>query len=120
MNMIGKDKQYWDCDFYKIYMIDGEKWITVEGYYYDEGEDDGYGTSRNVMFGDFDMSLKEFLSDEFDYDLFQNQLTEYVDELKDYEAIRQMNEWYDEYNPLPYDKLTMETPCGYYVDWKGE
>ena len=41
--------EYWDADFYEICMYGGEKWILVEGYYYDNGVDDGYGTSREEL-----------------------------------------------------------------------
>lgn len=111
-------KTYWDSDYYKIYMYSKEKWIRVECYYYDNGIDDGNGTSREEQYSGFDVSLKEFLSDEFDYDVFQEQLTHYVDDIEYTEAERRMTEWYGDYKPLPYSRLTMETPCGNYVDYE--
>ena len=112
--------EYWDADFYEIYMYGGEKWILVEGYYYDNGVENGYGTSREELYSGFYVLLKDFLSDDFDYDIFQEQLTHYVDELEESEAVRRMNEEHKGYKCLPYDELTMDTPCGFYIDYKGE
>ena len=111
-------KEYWEADFYEIYLYDNEKWINIEGFYYDNGDDYGYGTSREETYSGFDMSLKDFLSPDFDYDVFQESLNHYVEDLEDTEAIRRMNEEHKGYKPLPYTEITMETPCGYYIDYK--
>lgn len=114
-------KAYWDSDYYEIYMYNEaftgnkKKWIRVEGFYYDNGEDNGHGTSREELYSGFDLPLEEFLSEPFDYDIFQEQLTHYVEDMEPSEAERRMTE-FGEYKPLSYKKLTMETPCGKYVD----
>lgn len=108
-------KEYWDKDFYEIYMNDKEKWIHVLGYFY-IGNDNGSGDSRQLDYCGFDIPLSEFLSDDFDYETYQEQLTQYIEDMEEDEAVKRMNDIV--YTPLLYDELTMETPCGFYVDSK--
>ena len=112
----GKVMEYWDCDYYEIYIFNDEKWIRIDCFYYDSGEDFGNGTSRLNLYSGFDMPLKEFLDPSFDYDVTQQEIKQFIEDMEEEQAIKEMAEI--EATPLLYDELTMETPCGYYVDWK--
>lgn len=110
-------------DFYRIYLDDitGKKMIQVYGYYYDNGEDDGLGTSRYVEYSDFVMPLAEFLDRELyldsEYDFYQERLKQYITDMTEEEALEDMDGVTKE---LKYTNLSIDTPCGEYVNYESE
>ena len=114
-------KEYWDTDFYKIEDY-GEKYICICGYFYDEGDGEGSKkTSRCIDFSGFECPLKEFLDwrgDEYEYDDRQAEADQYIENCTPKEAIKMMNTYFNGNPPteLKFEDITMETPCGYYVN----
>ena len=118
-NELTKDiHTYWNRDFYSIYMCGSEKRINMEGYFYDEGEDNGYGTSRELSYSGFDLPLTKFISGDFDYDAYQSGLSQYIEDMDENEAVRRMDT--KTVTPLSFGKLTLDTPCGSYVNYDEE
>ena len=113
---------YWDTDYYQIYNgLDGEKRIHIVGYFYNEGDDNGKGSARELSYCGFALSLKEFLDKSFDYDTYQSDLKQYINDMTPDTAEAMMKYYFgvrEEITPLPYEKLTLNTPVGYYVNSK--
>ena len=121
-------KTYWDDDFYQIFMYGEEKYIKVDGYFYDEGQE-GYNgprqTSRCVQYSGLEMPIEEFLNMRNANEDFRDMIGELASECKQYigdmtpeEAKEAMLSYYDGKAPceLSYESITMDTPCGCYVD----
>ena len=105
-----------DSDLFEIYEYNGEKHISILGYAYCAGDsvtDNPDEIYRQVDYRDFDVLLKEYLSDEFDNDAVECGTRQYITDMTE-EAV---DEWFEDYkktaNPL-LNELTMETPCGMY------
>lgn len=117
-----------DKDFYEIYEDDGEKRIIFCGYVYTNGEP---GTDENGEFdetltyriveysGDMDFSLEEYLhmseqERDYAYDIRGN---DYIGDVTEEEAFEAVNNWFGKNVKVTRltEKLTMDTPVGYYV-----
>ena len=123
---------YWDVDFYHIEEYDGEKYLRVDCWFYDNGDggydDDGNWndaySSRCEEVSGVDFLLKEFIDrfvdgdeDYTDTDEFEYRKA-YIGDYTEEQAIECMNTYFNGNppTPLPYSKLTLDTPCGCYVD----
>lgn len=114
-------KEYWDKDYYEIIGYGTEKDIHFFGYFYCCGEDNGEGECREVEYCGFECPLNEFLewrNDPDEYDIRQESCKQYIGDCTEKEAIEMMNTFYGGKPPieLSLDDITMDTPCGYYVD----
>ncbi len=122
-----RGKSFWDCDYYQVTEIAGIKTVIVDGYYYDTGDDEEL-SSRIVCYSDVEYPLDEFVQMVKASDEFRNEITEfastkkqYIEDLKYDEALSNMQYFYDEpATPLLYEELTLDTPCGLYIDGLGE
>lgn len=110
---------YWDRDYYSIYEVNGEKYIKFWGYFYD-GCDDEEKPYRCLEFVGAEIPLKDYLEDRSVYDLIESEITQYIGDMTEDEAIEAMNGYYNGNPPVPYplEDVTMETPCGDYIDAK--
>ena len=124
---------YEECDFYSIEMDTerSEKSIHIWGYIYHSGhyEDKPY---RDLEYTNFIVPLKEFLDLKQEGDLEQAVKKKYdsniyiADISKSQAAKRLALYWRyhifpinnERPKPLPYDEITMDTPCGNYVNYK--
>lgn len=116
-------KEYWERDFYQIEMEDNEKYIHIMGYFYDEGQDYGNGTSRCVEFTWCKCPLATYLEmNQEERDEMESICNTYSTDMTPDEAIKSMNTYYMGELPteMSLDEINMDTPCGCYVDWKGE
>ena len=107
---------YWECDYYSIIESCGEKHIKFWGYFYNC--DDKEKPSRCLEFVWAEVSLEGFLRDDSIYDLIQDNAKQYIADMTKDEAVEAMNTYYNGNPPTPYplEDVTMETPCGDYVD----
>lgn len=106
--------EYWDCDYYSIYEENGEKYIKFWGYFY-ECDDD---FDEAIEFCNAYIKLKEFLKDRSMRDTVEAGTKQYIASMTEDEAIEEMNTYYNGNQPVPHplEDVTMETPCGDYVD----
>lgn len=102
--------EYWDCDYYSIYEENGEKYIKFWGYFYECDE--------AIEFCNAYIKLKEFLNDRSMRYAVEVSAKQYITSMTEDEAIEEMNTYYNGNPPVPYplEDVTMETPCGDYVD----
>lgn len=111
-----------ELEFYSI-ENDGKggKEIHIFGYLY-AGEDNGEGSWRNVEYTGFIEPLEDFINkfaEDADYvDNTACELNQYIGDCTDEEAVDIINHYFCGHPAnyrLPYDKITMYTPCGNYV-----
>lgn len=110
--------------FYQITKRNDGKYISIDGYYYKTDSDFGNGPDRSVAFSGLEMPLAEF------YILHKHRIKDgVIDELA-----ADCKQYYDEVcfereksfyhnsiaTELPLINVTMDTPCGCYVDFKEE
>lgn len=134
----GKDENkkihpYEECDFYSIQMDAGtaEKSIHIWGYIYYGGhyEDKPY---RDLEYTNFIVPLKDFLELKHEGDMEQAvkkkcDANVYIADISEAEAAKRL-ELYCRYHimpnkdeqpkQLPYEEITIDTPCGNYVNYK--
>ena len=107
-------------DFYQIYWSGGNKYIRINGYYYDEGQDNGDGkTTRLVEYCDFNLLLIDYLSPNFKYDDYVNICDQYMYDYFYDEAVKEAKYYYGEDTKIKefaMSEINMETPVGCYVD----
>ena len=106
---------YWDRDYYSIYEVNGEKYIKFWGYFYD-GCDDEEKPYRCLEFVGAEIPLEDYLKDRGIS--IEDGWSSYIGDMTEDEAIAAMNRYYNGNPPEPYpiQDVTMETPCGDYVD----
>lgn len=106
---------YWDRDYYSIYEVNGEKYIKFWGYFYD-GCDDEEKPYRCLEFVGAEIPLEDYLKDRGIS--IEDGWSSYIGDMTEDEAIVAMNRYYNGNPPEPYpiQDVTMETPCGDYVD----
>ena len=104
-------------DIYDIYDQDGEKRIQILGYAY-IGDNIEYNS-----FSGLDYTLSEFIEQYKADPEFVNEeewsckeYVEYYDSEKELEEFLDMNNPSCPLIPLKYGNITMETPCGHYID----
>lgn len=120
---------HWEDEYYRIDedSFNNEKYIVLLGYFYDVGEpgynengneDENY-TSRDVSYV-IEFPLQEFIDrfvngneDLVDSDEYLHR-KEYIEDVTPEYAVNVMNE--STAKPLSMRTLTINTPCGYYVD----
>ena len=125
-------KGYWDCDFYQITEDDRQKYIRIDGYFYDEGES-GYDEDGNLN-ARYHYRAVDFSGVEFPLQMFIDKFVNGNESYLDTEEYDRRREWMEDcteekaidymlhfYNdnpptPLQFSELSMETPCGCYVD----
>ncbi len=113
---------YYDDYFYQIIEKNGIKHIKIDGYFHDEGIDNGSGTARRVEFFGFTIALSDFLRIKDKYRFIKdNAGVVGQSDLTPEEAYSQMQHFYDakpnSYEELKFRYLTMDIPCGCYVDF---
>lgn len=108
----------YDNDIYDIYNQDGEKRIQILGYPY-IGDSIEYNSFRNLEF-----ALSEFIEQYRADPEFVNEeewsckeYAEYFNSEKDLEEFLGMNNPSCPLIPLKYGDITMETPCGHYINF---
>lgn len=104
-------------DIYEIYDIDGEKWIHFLGYvYYTEPARDGKDF-RILEYCGFECKLAEYIAEPDIYEYYASEVTTYIEDATEEEALEAVNTWIDGQPPTPLDlgMVTMETPCGQYI-----
>ena len=104
-------------DIYDIYNQDGEKYIHILGYAYIED------SIKYVSFCGLDFRLSEFIKSYRTNPEFVNDeecgCKQYFE---DFGSEKELEEFLDMNNPpcplipLKYGNITMETPCGHYID----
>lgn len=121
-------KAYWDDDFYQIVMYRDGKYITVDGFFYDVGEEgyeDPKQASRCVEYCGLEMPIEEFIAMRDANKDFRGEITElaasckqYIGDMTPEDAEESMRTYYSGKAPteLAYEKITLDTPCGCYVD----
>ena len=113
-------KAYWETDFYQIEEENGKKLVHIMGYFYHT--DDGSGSKKQyrcLEYTWFYVPLEEFIEwDGDDYDDAAQELKQYIQDMTEEEAIDAMYHYFGGISPTPllYQDLTMDTPCGYYVN----
>ena len=107
----------YNIDIYDIYDQDGEKRIQILGYA-DIGDNIEYNS-----FSGLDYMLSEFIEQYKADPEFVNEeewsckeYVEYYDSEKDLEEFLDMDNPSCPLIPLKYGNITMETPCGHYID----
>ena len=110
-------RDIYDRDIYDIYDQDGEKRIHILGYAYIEDN------IEYVSFCGLDFALSEFIEQykadpEFvnDEECSCKEYVEYYDSEKDLEEFLDMGNPSCMIIPLRYGNITMETPCGHYIN----
>lgn len=114
-------KGYWDCDFYQIEEQDGKKVVHIMGWFWPLDQDEEKNC-RLTEYTFFIVPLDEFITWTHDqYCEAEEKIKQYVSDLTEEEAIDAMCHFYNGNPPTPlrYKELTMQTPCGCYVDSKG-
>ena len=116
-------KQYWDKDFYSIEEYSGRKYIHIHGYFYNNSDSVDIKslkeTSRQLDYVGLLISLDDFLKcDRDDYYIATGECPQTTGIMRPFTAVWIMNHYYDGAPPkeLPYIELTLDTPCGHYVD----
>lgn len=113
------------ADFYQIEWdeIDNCKYIHIDGYYFDEGQDNGKGTSRLVQYCWFRLSLEEFIKqrDEKEdwYDDIQSECKQYWEDMETEEAYDSMKCHFgdkEEIKFLRFEEIDVDSPLGCYVN----
>ena len=117
--------KYHNKDFYAIEDYEDGKYIHIDGYIYTVGvgaPDNPDKTYRNIQYVGFCVPLSDFLSDDFDYDLVQEGLNQYVTDMTEEEANMAESNYFNgaAIKELPFSDLTLDTPAGFYVDYKQE
>lgn len=110
-------RDIYDRDIYDIYDQDGEKRIHILGYAYIEDN------IKYVSFCGLDFRLSEFIKSYRTNPEFVNDeecgCKQYIE---DFDSEKELEEFLDMDNPsrplipLSYGDITMETPCGHYID----
>ena len=108
-----------NCNLWHIYEEDGIKQAKLLCYFYENNE--GW---QLVEFNWGDIALEEFISEDFDIDIFENGLKQYQTHIGDIlEAYNYLAHYAGEDNDLKgyefirKEDITMDTPCGYYLVW---
>ena len=112
-----------ELDFYQIYTDhNGVTRIHLLGYMYRNESDDYWG---NIECTGIDMPLAEFANHYTDIDEFVNECyegcTQYQDDMDKWHALHTINHYFDGKNAqyfLPFNQVTINTPCGTYVSGK--
>ena len=123
---IGEKMKYLDKDFYSVEEIEGKKVVHIHGYVYDAGEgiNNPDETYRNVNFSGCYIPLDEFIGlSEDTINDFQSTCKQYVNDLTETGAKELMEIYYGtdcKEKELAYSELTLDTPCGDYVNFKAE
>lgn len=111
------------ADFYSIENDGNEKVVHIHGYFYSEGEDCGNGEYRIVDYTWFIIPLHQFINLTRDdlADMGCN-IKQYEEDLTEDKVKQYILNYFDDGAPmlLTYEDITMETPCGHYVDMRGE
>ena len=110
-----------ESNFYQITEKDGIKYISIDGYYYSTDTDFGKGYDRLVAYSGFEMSLEDFIKQGLHKD--EDRLNEMAGEVKQYIEETQFEREQGFYDGLrvkewPLSDITLNTPCGYYVDFE--
>ena len=125
-------KSHWDDEFYEIHDSANGKVISLMGYYYtgandggfdDEGEWNVIWDARNVSYS-VEFLLSDFINRFVNGDESWSECAEYyerkeyIEDLTDEMAEQQMEEMIieNDYKALLLCELTMDTPCGCYLD----
>lgn len=121
--------QYLDCEFYSIVRnrITREKQIHIWGYVY-SCDEDTIRPYRDLEYTGLFIPLKDFISDNFDYNRIQSETKQYIGDLTEKDAYNLMDMYFhnitsdEKKSPveLPFKDLNMNTKCGDYVNYRKE
>ena len=113
--------KYLECDFYEIFEYHEEKWIHIYGYtWYREGDEEH--PYRTLEYSGFELPLKEYLSEDYDYDEWAGwKASAYIGDETEADALKSITDPFEgaPFSELPFGEITAETPIGFYVDYKG-
>ena len=110
-------RDIYDRDIYDIYDQDGEKRIYILGYAYIEDN------IEHVSFCGLDFKLSEFIERyKADPEFANDEECGCKQYIEDFDSEKELEEFLDMDNPscmlipLSYGNVTMETPCGHYIN----
>ena len=110
-----------ECYFYQITERNGEKYISIDGYYYKTDSDFGKGSVRSVAFSGLEIPLLEFVINS-QYTVNADMIEKLAENCKQYydEVVFEREDSFY-HNTVATELLlsdvTMDTPCGCYVDF---
>lgn len=124
------NRDYTECDFYRVEEQDGKKYIRLQAYVYFVGESADEETPdavyRMISYGGAEYPIDEFIRSTVygrknveatkEYDGF----TQYIDDLTEEEVNEFFKKGYvqdEPFSELPFSAITLDTPCGNYVDY---
>lgn len=116
-------REYLDQEsyFYQITERGGEKYISIDGYYYKTDADFGNGSDRSVAFSGLEIPLQEFVNNP-QYTVNADMIEKLAEDCKQYykEVVFEREDSFY-HNTVATELLlsdvTMGTPCGCYVDF---
>ena len=110
-------RDIYDRDIYEIRCVEGEKYIHILGYAYIEDN------IEYVSFCSLDFKLNEFIERyKADPEFVNDEECGCKQYIEDFDSEKELEEFLDMSNPsrplipLSYGNITMETPCGHYID----
>lgn len=110
-------RDIYDRDIYEIRYIGGRKYIHILGYAYIEDN------IEYVSFCSLDFRLSEFIEQyKADPEFVNDEECGCKQYIEDFDSEKELAEFLDMDNPscmitpLRYGNITMETPCGHYID----
>lgn len=113
----------YDRDFYDICELNGEKHIHIWGYAYKDSYASKDDTIRFVSYVGFMLKLSDFIEAcKSNPEYVSSVECEYSNYLEEFSAEKELEEFLGldslsyAHAPLRYEGITMETPCGYYID----
>ncbi len=114
---------YFDCYFYQVVEKEDGKYIVIDGYYYDEGEDNGKGTARCVQYSGVEYPLSVFCDkktrpDADEIEVLAAENKQYIEDMPHNVALKDMQHFYAGVHIT--ERLLSDAhekmPCGHYVD----
>ena len=110
-------RDIYDRDIYEIRCVEGEKYIHILGYAYIEDN------IEYVSFCSLDFKLSEFIEQyKADPEFVNDEECGCKQYIEDFDSEKELEEFLDMNNParppipLSYGNVTMETPCGHYIN----
>lgn len=124
------NRDYTECDFYRVEERDGKKYVRLQAYVYFVGESADEETPdavyRMISYGGAEYPIDEFIrstaygrknvEDTKEYEGF----TQYIDDLTEEEVNEFCKKGYvqdEPFSELPFSAIALDTPCGNYVDY---
>lgn len=113
----------YDRDFYDICELNDEKFVHIWGYAYKDSDAFKDDTVRFVSYVGFMLKLSDFIEAcKSNPEYVISVECEYTNYLEEFNTEKELEEYLNLYNPhkkftsLSYTDITMDTPCGSYID----